>query len=144
LFKEKGSLEALLHNAQDLHRGASIALADRFGIDRPSGRKDHELRAELSSLADEYTALKARIDGMDNCIPALHNLKRAAQGAIDLGRFDEVEDILARVDEVETDINAETTVTRAQNALMQNRPEAAFAHFSAAADMFQGIDADQW
>jgi hypothetical protein len=51
-----------------------------------------------------------------------------------------VEALLARVDEVETEIAAETKVARAKNALLRNDPDTAFRLLSAAADSFRSID----
>ena len=70
----------------------------------------------------------------------LGNLKAAAKDAAERLDFAEVEALLARVDEVETEIAAQTKELRADNALLQGKIDAAYAHLSAAADSFQGLD----
>jgi len=65
----------------------------------------------------------------------------AAQDVANRLDFDEVESLLYRVDEVETEIAAETKIVRARNALMRGRAEQASDILSAAADSFGLIDA---
>ncbi|MEO1681594.1 MAG: hypothetical protein AAFU80_25915 [Pseudomonadota bacterium] len=115
-------------------------LAARFGFADPYDISPEKLRQFLSEKAKDYRALKAQIDAIDERVAGLGNLKAAAKAAMEIPDFEEVETLLARVDEVETEIVAESKELRAQNALLRNRPEEAFKHFSAAADAFANID----
>lgn len=94
----------------------------------------------LTQKAEEYRRYRAQIDGLDERVAAIANLKDAAQDAAARLDFDEVETLLSRVDEVETEIATEIKEARATNALLRNRPEKAFQILSAAADSFASID----
>lgn len=123
-----------------LSRNQLELLATRFEMERAFERSDGELRGFLEKKAEEYRGYRAQIDGLDDRIPAIHNLKGAAQGAAGRLDFDEVEDLLSRVSEVELEIAAETAETRATNALLRGRVQQAYTILSAAADSFAGID----
>jgi hypothetical protein len=94
----------------------------------------------LTQKAEEYRSYRATIDALDDRVAAIANLKGAAQDAAAKLDFDEVEALLSRVDEVETEIAAETKVARAKNALLRNDPDSAFRLLSAAADSFGSVD----
>ena len=94
----------------------------------------------LDMKAQEYHAYRTQIDAIDERTAGLGNLKAAAKDAADRLDFAEVENLLSRVDEVETTIAAETKELRADTALMRGRVHDAFTHLSAAADSFAGID----
>jgi hypothetical protein len=113
-------------------------LAARFGNHDITDKAG--LTEFLTQKAEEYRSYRATIDALDDRVAAIANLKGAAQDAAAKLDFDEVEALLARVDEVETEIAAETKVARAKNALLRNDPDTAFRLLSAAADSFRSID----
>jgi transcriptional regulator with XRE-family HTH domain len=123
-----------------LSRDELQILASRFRHPAPYDADDPELREYLTGKAEEFRAYRATIDALDDRVAAIANLKGAAQDAAAKLDFDEVEILLSRVDEVETEIAAETKVARAQNALLRNDPDTAFTILSAAADSFASID----
>ncbi len=77
---------------------------------------------------------------MDDRTASLHNLKSAARDAAERLDFAEVETLLSRVDQVETEIMAETKELRAANALLRGDVNQAYAIYSAAADAFRELD----
>ncbi|MEM8555093.1 MAG: helix-turn-helix transcriptional regulator [Pseudomonadota bacterium] len=138
--------EAALSPAQRLEEIPTLSrdqlelLASRFEIERPHEQSDAALREVLTKKAEEYRSFRAQIDGLDERVAAIANLKGAAADAAERLDFDEVEDLLSRVDEVETEIAAETKVARADNALLRGRVDEAFRILSAAADSFASVD----
>ncbi|MEL6571947.1 MAG: hypothetical protein AAFQ64_09825 [Pseudomonadota bacterium] len=94
----------------------------------------------LTQKAEEYRSYKTLIDNIDDRIAAVANLKAAAQDAADKLNFDEVEELLSRVDEVETEIAVGTKEARASNALLRNRAEEAYRIFTSAAEALAGVD----
>ncbi len=135
-----GSLARSLDELRTLHRSQLEALARRFGFDEPDTLGDEELRDLLEAKAGEYRVYKTNIDAIDEHAKGLGNLKGAAKEATERLDFAEVENLLSRVDQVETEIAAKTKELRAENALLRGRVDEAFDHFSAAADGFVGID----
>ncbi|MCA3443301.1 MAG: hypothetical protein INF52_07985 [Rhodobacter sp.] len=113
-------------------------LAERFG--EPDLATKPALVNFLTKKAEEYRTYRVQIDALDERIAGLGNLKAAAQGAADRLDFDEVEELLSRVHEVETDIAAKTAEARAANALLRGQANQAYRLLSAAADSFAGID----
>ncbi|MCE2738267.1 MAG: hypothetical protein LW703_07850 [Rhodobacter sp.] len=113
-------------------------LAERFG--EPDLATKPALVNFLTKKAEEYRTYRVQIDALDERIAGLGNLKAAAQGAAERLDFDEVEELLSRVHEVETDIAAKTAEARAANALLRGQAEQAYRLLSAAADSFAGID----
>ncbi|SPH18600.1 hypothetical protein DEA8626_02140 [Defluviimonas aquaemixtae] len=134
------TLAAILNHVQGASPDELRLLARRFGIDGAATMSPQQLKTMLEDKAQEYRALKAEIDAIDTRTAGLGNLKAAARDAVDRLDFAEVEALLSRVDEVETEIMAETKELRARNALMMGDAEAAFRHLSAAADSFAGLD----
>ncbi|MEM8959500.1 MAG: tetratricopeptide repeat protein [Pseudomonadota bacterium] len=114
-------------------------LAAGFG-DTPGWGKA-ELIQFLDLKAQEYASFQAQIDLIDERTAGLGNLKAAAKDAAERLDFEEVETLLARVDEVETEIAAQTKELRADNALLRGRVEEAYRLLSAAADSFGSVDA---
>lgn len=94
----------------------------------------------LTKKAAEYGEYRAQIDALDERVAAISNLKGAAQDAAERLDFEEVENLLSRVDQVETEIAAETKEARARNALMRGRVEDAYRMLSSAADSFSSVD----
>ncbi len=133
-----------------LSRNQLELLATRFEIERAFEMSDPKLRQLLKGKAEEYRTYRAQFDNIENYrakmeslddrLPAIHNLKGAAQEAAGRLDFEEVETLLSRVDEVETEIAAETKETRARNALLRGRVEQAYTLLTAAADSFASVD----
>ena len=123
-----------------LSRDQLELLAARFDAKGAHSLSDAQLRDFLTQKAEEYRDYRNRIEGLDARVAAIGNLKGAARDAAERLDFDEVEEVLARVDEVETEIAAETKETRAANALLRGRVQDAYVILSAAADSFGGID----
>lgn len=114
------------------------ALASKFGD--TGGTTPGDMIQFLDHKAQEYHAYRAQIDTIDARTVGLGNLKAAAKDAAARLDFDEVETLLARIDEVETEIAAETKELRADNALLRGRVDQAFTLFSAAANSFAALD----
>ncbi len=122
-----------------LSRDELELLVNRFEVEKAHDLSDAGLRNFLTQKAEEYRSYRAQIDALDDRVAAIANLKGAAQDAAARLDFDEVESLLSRVDEVETEIAAETKETRAANALLRNRPHDAYTILTAAADSFASI-----
>ena len=133
-------LEARLEDLTGATPDELRLLGIKFGIEGARDMAPLPLKVLLEAKAVEYRELKAQINRIDPRLPALHDLKAAAQDAIARLDFAEVETLLARVDAAETEINAETKEARARNALLTGRAEDAYRHLTAAADSFAGID----
>ncbi len=125
--------EALNHIAA-LTRDDLELLASRFEISGAHDLSEDALREVLTEKAKEYRAYRQQIDSLDERVAAIANLKGAAQDAAERLDFDTVEELLARVTEVEAEIFAESTLARAQNALLRNRADDAYALLTAAAE----------
>jgi tetratricopeptide (TPR) repeat protein len=138
LLRRTGGFPAAVEQADTLSLDELKTLAQAFGETELASPP--ELLDFLAKKAEEYRAYRATIDGLDDRVAAIQNLKGAAQDAADRLDFDEVEALLSRVDEVETEIAAETKVARAKNALLRNDPDTAFRLLSAAADSFASVD----
>ncbi|MCA3441720.1 MAG: helix-turn-helix transcriptional regulator [Rhodobacter sp.] len=140
LRQERGTLQDALDNLDQLTRAYLIALATQFELPDAYTLPDPALRSFLTKKAEEYRTYRIQIDALDDRIAGLGNLKAAAQGAAERLDFDEVEELLSRVHEVETDIAAKTAEARAANALLRGQADQAYRLLSAAADSFAGID----
>ncbi|MEP4197410.1 MAG: DUF4062 domain-containing protein [Aliishimia sp.] len=115
-------------------------LAARFEIENPFDQSPTALRDILTKKADEYRGLKSDVDNIEDGLKRLSNLKAAAQDAIARIDLEEVEEILARVQEVEKEEAAKTAELRAENALLRGRVEQAAALYADAADSFRIFD----
>jgi transcriptional regulator with XRE-family HTH domain len=140
LRHERGTLQNALDNLDQLTRAYLIALATQFELPDAYTLPDPALRSFLTKKAEEYRTYRTQIDALDERIAGLGNLKAAAQGAAERLDFDEVEALLSRVHEVETDIAAKTAEARAANALLRGQVDQAYRLLSAAADSVAGID----
>lgn len=116
------------------------AIALRFGKFEPEHMPLEELRGFLIQKARDYRALTSQIEAIEERDARLGNLKVAAKDAIARADLEEVEALLSRVDEVETEIAAETKLMRSENALLRGRVEEAYRHLSAAADSFSSVN----
>jgi tetratricopeptide (TPR) repeat protein len=140
VLRQLGDLNGRLEQVDRLTRLEMTALGDRFEIMAMHALSDADLRDALEKRAEDWRALKARIEGIDERTAGLGNLKAAAKEAAARLDFEEVERLLSRVDEAQTEIAAESKVLRAENALLRGRPKEAFACLSAAADGFLSVD----
>lgn len=134
----KATMDAFLAGKNIVPLEALQDLAEQFGGAEDASRD--ALIAFLTDKAGEYRAFQEQIEAIDERTTGLGNLKSAARDAADRLDLAEVEDLLARVDQVETEIAAETKELRADNALLRGRLGEAFRHLSAAADSFAGLD----
>ena len=140
LSSRYGSLANSLDELRDLRQTELYALSLKFGLDMDVDATPRVLIAELMKKSEDYDSYRVLIDGLDERVAAIANLKGAAQDAAERLDFDEVETLLSRVDEVETEIAAETKEARARNALLRGRVEEAFHHFCGAAACFANVD----
>lgn len=116
-------------------------LAARFEVEGAFDKSDDELRGYLIDKAKEYRAIRQQIAAMDETIAQVAQLKHdAEQAASDLD-FEKVENLLAQADFAETSLNAQTKITRANNALLRNKTQQAFDILCAVADSFRSVDA---
>ncbi len=140
LRAERGSLAQALSELQTLSRAQMETLASRFEMDRPYEASDAGLVDFLSKKAEDYRALRAEIEAIDEGLKQLSNLKAAAFAEIEAGDLEAVEILLERVQEVELEEAAKTAELRANNALLRGKTEQAFRILSAAADSFGAVD----
>ncbi|MFW5655727.1 MAG: hypothetical protein ACOCYW_08830 [Roseicyclus sp.] len=101
-----------LDSVATANRDLLEALASRFRIADAFDLPDSELRRQLHMKAEEYRTLLATIDALDDRVAAVANLKGAAKDAAARADFDEVEALLSRVDEVETESRTRTGAER--------------------------------
>jgi tetratricopeptide (TPR) repeat protein len=135
-----GQFADLLQNLNRASRDQLEALAARFEIAGVHDLTDTALRSELDKRAEDWRAMRVQIDAIPETLKQLSNLKGAAQAAFDAGRFDEVEDLLGRVHEVELDEAARTAELRAETALLRGRVDQAYTLLCTAADSFAATD----
>jgi len=131
---------AQLDHIPTLSREELENIAARFEIEGVFDRSDTDLRHLLTQKATEYRALKAEVDGIEDGLKRLSNLKAAAQDAIARIDLEEVEEILSRVQEVEKEEAAKTAELRAENALLRGKVDQAYALYCDAADSFRVIN----
>lgn len=140
LQRDYHTLAAALKDHQRLRRDEMEAIASRFEIARVYDLSDVQLREQLELRAVDFRRFHDQIEAIDERVRGLGNLKAAARDAAEQLDFAKVEVLLAKVDEVETEIAAETKSLRADNALLRGRPAEAFAILSAAADSFASVN----
>jgi len=135
-----GQFADLLQNLNRASRDQLEALAARFEIAGVYDLTDAALRSELDKRAEDWRALRREIAAIPESLKQLSNLKGAAQAAFDAGRLDEVEELLARVHEVELEEAARSAELRAETALLRGRVDQAYTLLASAADSFRPID----
>jgi len=118
-------------------------LASRFEVATPHARTTSELKIVFNQKAEENRTLRHQIGSIDERVIGLGTRKVAAREAAERKNFSEVEAMLSYVDQMETEIAAETKEFRAANALLLGRDEEAFTHLTAAANSFAGIDPEE-
>ncbi len=138
LLARTGGFEAAVEDPEALSLEELQVLAGKFEAKGLTGRD--QLLEFLTKKAEEYRGYRAVIDGIDERVQGLGNLKAAAREAAERLDFDEVETLLVMVQGTELEIAAETAELRARNALLRGRVEQAYGLLSAAADSFAAVD----
>ncbi|MEE9427953.1 MAG: hypothetical protein V3V25_07375, partial [Paracoccaceae bacterium] len=134
------TISAKLDQLATLPRDQLELLAGRFEIAEAIDLSDREIQEQLTLKAKQYRDYRKLIDGIDDRVAGLGNLKAAAKDAAGRLDFDEVEELMLRVDEVETEIAAEAKEIRAANAILRGRVQQAYDIYCAAADSFGPVD----
>ena len=134
------TISAKLDQLATLPRDQLELLAGRFEIAEAIDLSDREIQEQLTLKAKQYRDYRKLIDGIDDRVAGLGNLKAAAKDAAGRLDFDEVEELMLRVDEVETEIAAEAKEIRAANAILRGRVQQAYDIYCAAADSFGSVD----
>ena len=138
-----GTVDDMGATLQAILAGQFVPLADMKLLATEFGAHDAEDQASLARFlklkAEEFVALKAEVDAIDDGLKRLSNLKAAAQDAIARVDLEEVEELLSRVQEVELEEAAKTAELRANNALLRGKVDQAVLIFSAAADSFVSV-----
>ena len=140
ILRQHHGLEGVVDNKDTLSKDQLEAICLRFDPDFEETESVDAMRDFLKAKSKQLRAYRAAIDQMPDGAAQLHNLKAAAKDALDALDFEQVERLLSRVDEVETEISVATKVLRAKNALLRNRAEAAFDILDAAAAAQGSID----
>ncbi len=130
---------AKLEQLTTLPREQLEQLASKFEIEQAFELSGADLQGQLSLKAEEFRDYRNQIEAIDDRVSGLGNLKAAARDAAERLDFDEVENVMARVDEVETEITAEAKEIRAANAFLRGRVQQAFDIYNAAADSFRSV-----
>ena len=140
ILHQHHGFEGVVDDKDTLSKDQLEALCLRFDPDFDQTDSVDAMRDFLTAKSKEFRASRAAIDQMPDGAAQLHNLKAAAKDALDALDFEQVERLLSRVDELETEISIATKVLRAKNALLRNRAEAAFDILDAAAAAQGSID----
>ncbi|MCR9089636.1 MAG: hypothetical protein NXH97_23210, partial [Rhodobacteraceae bacterium] len=139
ILRRLGGGSAALADPEALSLEELQALAANFG--EAEGATKAELIGFIETKRQEHEAFVAEINAINEQTAGLGNLRAAARAAAENLDYAEVETLLARVDEVETEIAAQTKELRADNALLRGRVDEAYRLLSAAADSFASVDA---
>jgi transcriptional regulator with XRE-family HTH domain len=122
-------------------------LALRYEHDNPAA-SDFDLISFLKNKATELRLLKKRLSELENAVGALNNQIAAANDALEHGRFDEADDILAAAEEMQQEertlkeIRAQSNIrfARGDAALFNGQSAVASAHYKKAAEYFAGFE----
>ena len=133
ILRQDHGFEGVVDDKDTLSKDQLEALCLRFDPGFDQTDSVDAMRDFLTAKSKEFRTYRAEIDQMPDGAAQLHNLKAAAKDALDALDFEQVERLLSRVDELETEISVATKVLRAKNALLRNRAEAAFDILDAAA-----------
>lgn len=125
-------------------------LAQRFEYDNPDA-SDSELLNFLKGKASELSQLKKRLKELEGLSEALDNQIKSANAAVEVGDFDEADNILAAAEEIqqeertlkEVSKQSEIRFTRADTALFRGDVDTACKHYIKAAEYFSGFDAEE-
>lgn len=116
-------------------------LAMRFDHDNPDA-PDEELLTYLKTKATELREIKRRLSELDESSESIANQINAANAALDIGHFDEADQLLASIEEVQQEERTLREVrrqvgvraARGDSALFQGRHDIATAHYLTAAE----------
>ena len=133
ILRQDHGFEGVVDDKDTLSKDQLEALCLRFDPDFDQTDSVDAMRDFLTAKSKEFRTYRAEIDQMPDGAAQLHRLKAAAKDALDALDFEQVERLLSRVDELETEISVATKVLRAKNALLRNRAKAAFDILDAAA-----------
>jgi len=125
-------------------------LAQRFDHENPNA-SDGELFEFLKGKADELKLLQDRLRKIDGLTKSIQNQIGAANDAIEAGRIDEADEILAAAEEIQQEertlkeIEAQSNIrfARGDAALFSHQRSAAAEHYKIAAHYFIGFDKRQ-
>lgn len=141
----------LLTSSERLEIGLSRELIEnlafRFEHDNPNAA-DSELIVFLKDKAEELKRLKKRLSELEGATGTLNNQIVAAKDALEHGRFDEADDILAAAEEIQQEertlkeIRSQSSIrfARGDAALLRGQSSIASAHYKKAAGYFTGFD----
>ena len=119
-------------------------LSQRFDHDNPNA-SDRDSFSYLKGKADELKLLQARLSKIEGPAKSIHNQLRAANNAIEVGNFEEADDLTrATAEELqqeertlkEVETQSEIRFARGDAALFNNQPSAAADHYHRAANYF--------
>jgi tetratricopeptide (TPR) repeat protein len=126
------------------------ALAYQFDHARPDASLS-ELEDFLRAKAKEWRQLQTRVEQIGAADAELERLKTEANAALRDGEFEQVDELLARIEEsfqqqhtlAEISKQAEIRVTRGDTCMMREDPDGALAHYLQAARIFQPFDEEE-
>jgi transcriptional regulator with XRE-family HTH domain len=121
-------------------------LALRFEHDNPDA-PDNELIAFLKEKAEELKRLKSRLSDLEGATTTLNNQIAAANSALEVGRFDEADEILAAAEEIQQEertlkeVFAQSNIrfTRGDAALFSGQSAVAAGHYIKASEYVAGF-----
>jgi transcriptional regulator with XRE-family HTH domain len=133
-----------------LSRALMENLALRFEHDDPDA-PDEELFAFLQSKAEELKRLKQRLSKLEEGTASLSNQIKAANNAIEVGRFEEADEILAAAEEIQQEertlkeirVQSEIRFARGDAALLSGNSDGAASHYVKAAAYFTNFDQEE-
>jgi tetratricopeptide (TPR) repeat protein len=125
-------------------------LSTRFEHDNPDA-PDDELIAHLKGKAEELKLLKRRLSEIEGSTSALNNQIRSANEALESGRFDEADEILAAAEELQQEnrtlkeigTQSDIRFARGDAALFRGEAKRAFEHYVRAASYFTSFAVEE-
>lgn len=122
-------------------------LAQRFDHENPNA-SEGELFNYLKSKADELKLLQDRLRKIDGPTKSIHNQIGAANDAIEAGRFDDADELLAAAEDIQQEertlkeVEAQSNIrfARGDAALFNHQRSVAAKHYQVAAHYFFGFD----
>ena len=144
--RQRGLFSSKEQASIGLSRTLMENLAQRFEHDSPDA-PDEELLDYLKGKAEELKQLKKRFSEIEGTTRALSNQIAAVNDAIDEGRFDEVDEILAGAEEIQQDertlreirTQSDIRFARADAALFRGQRTVALEHYLKGAAYFSGF-----
>ncbi len=148
LTEKYGDLSRAMGNLEDLHRSELEALAFRFNLDPAADATAREMLELLRSRAAEVRELERELETLRARFPQLGNVIAEALDRLNAGDTQAVRHMVRDARRVLHDArlrealeqDAEFVEIDARALLLEQKPEEAFTHLSAAADSFAAID----